>query len=262
MAIHDFNAQRLFVEAPLAAGGEVVLAAEPANYLVNVLRLDEGARLLVFNGRDGEWLAEIAQVRKRACTLRVVELARAQQGGPDLDYLFAPLKRARLDYMVQKATELGVARLRPVLTQRTIAERVNGERMRANVIEAAEQCGILRVPEVAEPMKLDKVLAGWDAGQDRSEGVSQEGRYAGRRLILADEAAEVASPLAALAAIPRGTPLAVLIGPEGGFAPAERAALLSKPYVTPLSLGPRIMRADTAAVAVLALVNAALGDWM
>lgn len=246
MPIHDFNAQRLFVEAPLVSGAEIALAAEQANYLVNVLRLGAGARLCVFNGRDGEWLAEIAEVRKRGCTLGLVEQVRAQESGPDLHYLFAPLKRSRLDYMVQKATEMGVARLRPVLTQRTIAERVNGERMRSNVIEAAEQCGILRVPDVDEPARLEKVIAGWDAG---------------RRLILADEAADVANPLDALAAIPRGSPLAVLIGPEGGFAPAERESLLGKPYVTRLSLGPRIMRADTAAVAILALVNAALGDW-
>ncbi len=250
MAIHDFNAQRLFVAVPLAGGSEVALAPEQANYLVNVLRLGEGARLYVFNGRDGEWLAEIAAVRKRGAMLRMLELARPQAAGPDVDYLFAPLKRARLDYMVQKATEMGVARLRPVLTRHTIAERVNTERMRANVIEAAEQCGILRVPEVAEPEKLDRVLAGWGAGLD-----------AARRLIVADEAAEVASPLAALGAIPRGAPLAVLIGPEGGFAASERELLAGKPYVTRLSLGPRIMRADTAAVAVLALVNATLGDW-
>lgn len=246
MAIHDFTSQRLHVDAPLAEGAEVPLGEAQANYLVNVLRLGEGARLLVFNGCDGEWRASIDVVKKRSCTLRVEALERAQEAGPDVDYLFAPLKRSRLDYMVQKATEMGVARLRPVLTRHTIADRVNTERMKANVIEAAEQCGILRVPEVTEPEKLDKVLAGWDAG---------------RRLILCDEVAEVKSPLEALAAVPNGTPLAVLIGPEGGFAPAEREALLAKPYVTGLSLGPRIMRADTAAVAVLALVNAALGDW-
>ena len=246
MAIHDFTSQRLHVDAPLAECAEVPLGEAQANYLVNVLRLGEGARLLVFNGRDGEWRSSIAAVKKRSCTLRVEALERAQEAGPDVDYLFAPLKRSRLDYMVQKATEMGVARLRPVLTRHTIADRVNTERMKANVIEAAEQCGILRVPEVAEPEKLEKVMAGWDAG---------------RRLILCDEAAEVRSPLEALAAVPNGAPLAVLIGPEGGFAPAEREALLAKPYVTGLSLGPRIMRADTAAVAVLALVNAALGDW-
>jgi 16S rRNA (uracil1498-N3)-methyltransferase len=170
---------------------------------------------------------------------------RPQQNGPDVHYIFAPLKHARLDYMVQKATELGVAHLQPVLTHRTIAARVNLERMQANAIEAAEQCGVLRVPTVGELVKLYALLKSWDAK---------------RRLIFGDEAAQVASPLAALAGMADG-PLAVLIGPEGGFDPAERAALLDRPFATPISLGPRVMRADTAAVAALALVNAALGDW-
>ena len=165
--------------------------------------------------------------------------------GPDIDYVFAPLKRSRLDYMVQKAVELGVARLRPVLTQRTIAERVNLDRMRANVIEAAEQCGILHLAEVAAPLSLDKLLATWDPR---------------RRLIFCDEAAAVKNPLEVLAAL-QPQPLALLIGPEGGFDPKERAALQALPYVSAISLGPRIMRADTAAVAALALVNAKLGDW-
>jgi 16S rRNA (uracil1498-N3)-methyltransferase len=155
------------------------------------------------------------------------------------------LKRSRLDYMVQKATEMGVARLQPVLTRHTVAERVNGERMRANVIEAAEQCGILRVPDVATPERLDKVLTSWDAG---------------RRLIFCDEAAPIADPITALRDISPG-PLAVLIGPEGGFAAEEREALITLPFVTRIAMGPRIMRADTAAVAALTLVNAVLGDW-
>ena len=174
-----------------------------------------------------------------------VPQVRPQEGGPDIDYLFAPLKRARLDYMVQKATEMGVARLRPVLTHRTTPERVNMERMRANAIEAAEQCGILRIPEVGEPEKLDRVLAGWDAA---------------RPLIFCDEGSEERCPFTALARLQPG-PLALLIGPEGGFDEAERALLLTQPFVTRISLGPRILRADTAAVAALALVNAALGDW-
>lgn len=245
MAVHDFTSQRLFLTAPLSAGAEIPVEAEQANYLLNVLRMVEGDRLLVFNGRDGEWRAAIARVKKRGCTLVVSDQVRAQQGGPDIDYLFAPLKRSRLDYMVQKAVEMGVGRLCPVITRRTIADRVNGERMRANVIEAAEQCGVLRVPEVSEPVKLEAAIASWDAS---------------RRLILADEEAEVANPLAALAHVAAG-PVAVLIGPEGGFDPSERELLLGKPYVTRVSLGPRIMRADTAAVALLAVVNATLGDW-
>ncbi len=245
MAIRDVTSERLFVEAPLHAGADVALSEPQAHYLVNVLRLVAGASVLIFNGRDGEWRAELTQVKKRSATLGVVNQTRPQTDGPDVDYLFAPLKRSRLDYMVQKAVEMGVARLRPVITQRTIAERVNLERMRANAIEAAEQCGVLRLPQVCEPATLDKTLASWDAS---------------RTLIFCDEAAIGKSPLEVLAGLPTG-PLAVLIGPEGGFAPAERDSLLARPFVRPLTLGPRIMRADTAAVAALALVNAALGDW-
>ena len=181
----------------------------------------------------------------RGASLAVERQLRPQAGGPDLHYLFAPLKRARLDYMVQKATELGVARLVPVITRHTIAERVNLDRMRANVVEAAEQCGILRVPQVAEPVTLAKALAALEPD---------------RRLVFCDEAAPVQDPVKALQALETG-PLAVLIGPEGGFADDERAALIALPYVVRLALGPRIMRADTAAVAALTLVNAVLGDW-
>lgn len=245
MPLEDFDAPRLYVDAPLALGAHLQLDAAQANYVVAVMRLKAGDTLLVFNGRDGEWAADVIPGRKRGCELSIRQQTRPQDVPQDIHYLFAPLKRARLDYMVQKAAELGVSRLVPVLTRRTVAERVNLERMRANCIEAAEQCGILTVPVVAEPMKLEAVLAGWDAG---------------RRLIVCDEAADIASPVAALSALAPG-PLAVLIGPEGGFAPEERASLLAKPFVTRLSLGPRIMRADTAAVAALALVNAVLGDW-
>ena len=182
---------------------------------------------------------------RRDVALQIADQARPQQSGPDLHYLFAPLKHARLDYMVQKATEMGASLLAPVLTQRTNVARVNLERMRANAIEAAEQCGILHIPEVVEPRKLEPVLAAWNPN---------------RRLVLCDEGAATRDPIAALRAIAPG-PLAVLIGPEGGFAPSEREALLGRPFVTPIALGPRIMRADTAAVAALALVNSVLGDW-
>jgi 16S rRNA (uracil1498-N3)-methyltransferase len=245
MAIRDLTSERLFVDAPLEPGARVSLGEDPAHYLVTVLRLPAGARVLVFNGRDGEWQAELTDIKKRSAVLAVEHQTRPQIDGPDIDHVFAPLKRSRLDYMVQKAVEMGVARLRPVLTQRTIAERVNLDRMRANVIEAAEQCGVLRLPEVTEPVAFDKMLAAWDPS---------------RRLIFCDEAAAVKNPLEALGAI-APQPLALLIGPEGGFDGKERAALLAKPYVTAISLGPRIMRADTAAVAALALVNARLGDW-
>jgi 16S rRNA (uracil1498-N3)-methyltransferase len=242
---YDFRSPRLFLDADLGDGATVPLAREQANYLLNVLRLGNGDGVLVFNGRDGEWLAGIEVSGKRSASLVLERQTRAQSGGPDLHYLFAPLKRSRLDYMVQKATEMGVARLQPVLTRHTVAERVNGERMRANVIEAAEQCGILRVPDVATPERLDKVLTSWDAG---------------RRLIFCDEAAPIADPITALRDISPG-PLAVLIGPEGGFAAEEREALITLPFVTRIAMGPRIMRADTAAVAALTLVNAVLGDW-
>lgn len=242
---YDFRSPRLFIEADLGDGASVALEREQANYLLNVLRLGGGDGVLVFNGRDGEWLARIEVAGKRKASLAIERQTRPQSNGPDIHYLFAPLKRARLDYMVQKATEMGVARLQPVLTRHTIAERVNGERMRANVIEAAEQCGILSVPEVTAPERLDRVLATWDAG---------------RRLIFCDEGAPIADPVAALREIAPG-PLAVLIGPEGGFAPEEREALIALPFVTRIAMGPRIMRADTAAVAALSLVNAVLGDW-
>jgi 16S rRNA (uracil1498-N3)-methyltransferase len=240
-----FHAPRLFVASPIEPDARLACTPEQANYLLNVLRLGEGDEILVFNGRDGEWRARLVDVGKRRCTLACREQTREQAAGPDVDYLFAPLKHARLDYMVQKATEMGVARLQPVLTRRTIAARVKLERMRANVIEAAEQCGILRIPEVAEPQRLERLLDDWDKS---------------RRLILCDEAAEVENPIAALSAVAPG-PLAVLIGPEGGFEEAERALLKKQPFVVAISLGPRVLRADTAAVAALALVNGVLGDW-
>jgi 16S rRNA (uracil1498-N3)-methyltransferase len=239
------SAVRLHVDAPLFEGARAETASQQAHYLGNVMRLATGARVLLFNGCDGEWLAEIASIRRNDCELQVLERTREQSGGPDFHYLFAPLKKARLDYMVQKATELGVAAIRPVITRRTIAERVKLERMQANVIEAAEQCGVLRVPEVHEPEKLEAVLKAWEPE---------------RSLIFADESAEMSSPLEALRLVPRG-PAALLIGPEGGFDAAERQMLRALPYVHAISLGPRIMRADTAGVAALALMNAVLGDW-
>jgi 16S rRNA (uracil1498-N3)-methyltransferase len=245
MARHDFNAQRLLLQADLAEGAMVALSAGQANYVKNVLRLKEGDAILVFNGRDGEWRAGIADAGKRGASVRIGAKVRDQEDGPDIDYLFAPLKRARLDYMVQKATEMGAGRLQPVLTRRTTPERVNLERMRANVIEAAEQCGILRIPEVIAPRKLTALLGDWD----------QE-----RTLIFCDEASEEGCPFTTLARVRPG-PLAVLVGPEGGFDESERALLASKPFVTSISLGPRMLRADTAAVAALALVNGVLGDW-
>ena len=242
----DFSSHRLLVDSPLSEGGRVALSREQAHYLGAVLRLQPGDGLLVFNGRDGEWAARIGGGGRKNPELVAGRQVRPQPPAGDLWYLFAPLKAARLDYMVQKAVEMGASRLMPVVTRRTNAARVNIGRMRANVVEAAEQCGVLAVPEVADDAALSKVLARWPAG---------------RRLIFCDEDADRADPLAALAQVPRGAPLAVLIGPEGGFSPEERADIVRLDGVVRLSLGPRILRADTAAVAALALVQASLGDF-
>ena len=241
----NFRAQRLFVDAPLHEGAQPELGKAQAHYLRNVLRLKPGSGILLFNGRDGEWQARLLEVTRNSCRLEVRTRTRPQHGGPDIVYLFAPLKRARLDYMVQKATEMGVARLQPVLTAHTQTSRINLARMRANAIEAAEQCGILRLPEISPPEKLTTFLA------TRNEK---------RHLIFCDEGADIIPPLDRLKEIGR-RPCAVLIGPEGGFSQEERARLTAAPQVTPLSLGPRILRADTAAIAALALINATLGDW-
>jgi 16S rRNA (uracil1498-N3)-methyltransferase len=251
MARYDFRSPRLFVEAPLAEGATLPLAPNQANYLVNVLRLKPGADVLVFNGRDGEWLAQLAASGKKAAKLAVTERTREQTAPGDLHYLFSPLKHARLDYMVQKAVELGASRLQPVIMRHTQTERVNLDRMRANAIEAAEQCGVLNIPEVAEPKKFDSFTRGWKPD---------------RLLVFCDEEADVKDPVAALASARGGgiagpPSVSVLIGPEGGFAENERAALLKLPNVVRVALGPRILRADTAAVAALALVQAVLGDW-
>lgn len=245
MAIRDFSSQRLFLDSPLSTGVEIACSKEQASYLRSVLRMEDGSGLLVFNGRDGEWRAHLLHQGKRGAALHIGEMTRAQDGGPDLWYVFAPLKRSRLDYMVQKAVEMGASRLVPVLTQHTVAERVNVDRMAANVVEAAEQCGVLRIADIADPVKLAVLMQTWPSE---------------RALIFCDEGASQTSPLGALAAIPRG-PLAVLIGPEGGFSEAERQSIRGQPFAHAISLGPRIMRADTAAVAALAVVNAVLGDW-
>ncbi|MBR0873929.1 16S rRNA (uracil(1498)-N(3))-methyltransferase [Bradyrhizobium tropiciagri] len=245
MPDHDFRSPRLFVDAPLSGGSTVTLDRDQSNYLGNVLRLSAGDTVLAFNGRDGEWRAEISG-RKRADTLTITAQTRAQDSLPDIACVFAPLKHARLDYMVQKAVEMGAARLQPVLTRYTQVSRVNGERMRANVIEAAEQCGIISLAEVADPVPFERFLAGRDET---------------RLLVFCDEAAEVANPVQALQAASTIGGIDVLIGPEGGFAEEERTLLLRQPKTVRLALGPRILRADTAAVAALALVQAALGDW-
>lgn len=235
---------RIHLESRLEPGHDIALSKEQGHYLAGVLRLVPGDPLRAFNAVDGEWLAYLATVSKKLVTIRCERRVADAVPPPDIDYAFAPLKHARLDYVVQKATELGVRRLRPVITQRTIAERVNLARMKANVIEAAEQCNLVYVPEVLEPARLEQVLKAWDAG---------------RALVYCDEAATVANPIAALREVQQ--PAAVLIGPEGGFTNDEKAHLRALPFVTAISLGPRIMRADTAAVAALTVVQACLGDW-
>jgi 16S rRNA (uracil1498-N3)-methyltransferase len=242
----DFRAPRLFIDGALSAGVTVGLDRNQSNYLGNVLRLAAGETVLVFNGRDGEWQAAIAG-RKRPDNLTIVTRTRPQDRLPDVAYVFAPLKHARLDYVVQKAVEMGAASLQPVLTRFTQVSRVNSERMRANVIEAAEQCGILSLAEVADPVALDRYLGH---------------REAQRLLVFCDEAADVADPVQALKEVQGASSgIDVLIGPEGGFAEDERELLLRQPNILRLALGPRILRADTAGVAALALVQAALGDW-
>ncbi len=248
MSRYDFNAPRLFVDAPLMTGVSVPLDRDQSNYVLNVLRLADGDVVLAFNGRDGEWRTRVAAKSRKAAALEATELARPQESGPDLHYLFAPLKHARLDYMVQKAAEMGVSRLSPVFTRRTQAARVNTGRMRANAIEAAEQCGILTIPDVDEPLRLEQTLANW--ADDRM-------------LIFCDEDAPVADPVAALGLASKSglSKFALLIGPEGGFDEAERRMIGAMNSAVAISLGPRILRADTAAVAALALVQATLGDW-
>jgi len=246
VARYDFRSPRLHVEAALAPGALVELGKPQVNYLCNVLRLKPGSHVLTFNGRDGEWRTEL-RAAGRHMVLAVQERTRAQTAPLDLHYLFAPLKRERLDYLVQKAVELGVSRLQPVITRHVQVTRLNLARMRANAIEAAEQCGILTLPEIAAPLTFHQMLAS---------------REAQRLLVFCDEDADVKDPVAALGAQRANQrPLAVLVGPEGGFAEEERAALTRLPNVVRLSLGPRILRADTAAVAALALVQATLGDW-
>jgi 16S rRNA (uracil1498-N3)-methyltransferase len=236
---------RLYVDAPLAAGTSVALSRQQAHYVANVMRLKAGDALRLFNGRDGEYLCTIETAGKRGGAVTCTEQTAGHRQPPDLDYLFAPLKHARLDYMAQKATEMGARRLRPVFTERTVAGRVNLERLKANTIEAAEQCNMVTVPEVLPPEPLDAILAQWDPS---------------RRLIVCDETAPIADPLAVLKALPPG-PLALLIGPEGGFSEVEAEGLRALGFVTAISLGPRVMRADTAAVAALALIQAVHGDW-
>jgi 16S rRNA (uracil1498-N3)-methyltransferase len=251
MARYDFRTPRLFVAAPLGPNAAVTLEAAQVHYLVNVLRMTPGDPVLIFNGADGEWKARLTAPGKRNAALAIEAQTRPQPPPGNLRYLFSPLKRARLDYMVQKAVEMGVSRLHPVIMRHTQADRVNLDRMRANAIEAAEQCGILTIPEIAAPLDFAAAIA--------ALGPSCH-------LVFCDEEAPCGDPVAALRADlgeahGNGAELAVLIGPEGGFSEEERATLLRRPRTSRIALGPRILRADTAAVAALAVVQAAAGDW-
>ncbi|MBD8553364.1 16S rRNA (uracil(1498)-N(3))-methyltransferase [Rhizobium sp. CFBP 8762] len=241
----NFRLQRLFIDQPLHAGAAIEATKEQVNYLANVLRFGEGDPVLVFNGRDGEWQANLTFATRKRIQLILVEQTRAQTPVPDLHYLFAPLKVGRLDYLVQKAVEMGAGVLQPVMTQHVQGRITSLERLEANVIEAAEQCGILSIPRVHEPQKLMDLLERWPAE---------------RRIVFCDESEAGQNPLPVLKDISERK-LALLIGPEGGFSQAEREHLRSLPFVTPIPLGPRILRADTAAVAAMAVVQATLGDW-
>ncbi|MES0826164.1 16S rRNA (uracil(1498)-N(3))-methyltransferase [Ruegeria sp. SCP11] len=235
---------RLYVEHPLGPGQSVDLTREQAHYLFGVMRLAVGGQVALFNGKDGEWLAEVAEAGKRGGVLSCVEQTKPLQLPPDLWFLFAPIKKARTDFIVEKAAEMGAARILPVQTEFTNSERIRQDRLQAHAVEAAEQCGGTFVPEVADLQRLDRLLDAWPEG---------------RHLMFCNEA-EVGSALR-LAANEKGQPWAILIGPEGGFSDRERARLTALPYAHVVSLGPRILRADTAAVAALTMWQQALGDW-
>jgi 16S rRNA (uracil1498-N3)-methyltransferase len=237
---------RLFIPHDLAAGAELALDHAQSHYLASVMRQGVGDEVLLFNGRDGEWLSRVTAVTKRAVAVRAESLARPQAAGPDLDLVVALVKRGRLETIVEKAAELGARRVRLLITERTNADRARVERLTAIAIEAAEQTGRLDAPQVLEPVKLAKLVEGWDVG---------------RRLLFCDEAGDAQPLLAALGDQSTG-PWAILIGPEGGFSPKERAILRALDFAIPVSLGPRILRADTAAISALTLWQAVLGDWV
>jgi 16S rRNA (uracil1498-N3)-methyltransferase len=233
---------RLYVDQPLGDGQAVRLSPDQAHYLTGVMRLVAGSPLLLFNGRDGEWRATLTDASKRGAIATPDSLLKPLRLPPDLWLVFAPIKKARTDFIVEKAVELGTARILPVQTRHTNSERIRQDRLQAHAVEAAEQCGATYVPEVADLIALDKLLATWPED---------------RRLYWCDETA-LGQPATLT---PATGPAAILIGPEGGFSAEEAARLRARPNVTALSLGPRILRADTAAIAALTLWQAACGDW-
>ncbi len=241
----NYKLARLFVDNPIIAGIEFESGPEQTHYLTNVLRLGEGDALLVFNGRDGEWLGRLKPRGRKRAFIHIESQTRPQPPAADLVYCFAPLKQGRLDYMVQKAVEMGAGLLQPVITQHCQVTNIGMVRIQANAIEAAEQCGVLAVPQCRSPVKLVALLEAWE--QDR-------------RLIFCDEDSKTNNPVPALQDI-REDKLGLLVGPEGGFSESEREKLRKLPFVTAIPLGPRILRADTAAVAALTILQAIKGDW-
>jgi len=239
---------RLFVDAPMRAGSILAPDKSQSNYLGNVLRMRTGDELVVFNGIEGAWRAAITRSGGKALELTVCELVAPQTPPSDLWYGFAPLKTGRLDYMVQKATEMGAGIIQPVITRHTQKTRLKPDRLRANVVEAAEQCEVLSLPGIAEEIPLPRLIASWSEQQPA------------RMLVFADEGEASASPMEALQGL-AGRRIGLLIGPEGGFSNEERALLRQQEFVIPISLGPRILRADTAAVAALAVIQSIIGDW-
>jgi len=240
---------RLFIADALPGAGLVALNQEQSHYLANVMRARLGAPVALFNGHDGEWASEIAEIKKRSVTLRITEKIKAQATEPDLTLAFAPIKKARIDFIAQKATELGVGHLQPIYTRRTNVERVKCERLHANAVEAAEQCERLTVPTVSDPIKLSQLLADWPDG---------------RMIMFCDEDLSGKSAHDALSALTedqKNKPWAIVIGPEGGFDDKERAAIKKMPQTVVVSLGPRVLRADTAAMAAISIWQSAIGDW-
>lgn len=241
----NYKMQRLFTDLPLQTGQPIEAPAETAHYLLNVLRMRDGGEILLFNGRDGEWLARIEPISKKRVSLYPETQVRPQPAAPDFHFCFAPLKTGRMDYMIQKAVEMGASVLQPVITQHCQMPKLNSERMQANMREAAEQCGVLSLPQYREPLRFQKFMEQWDSS---------------RVLIFCDEAHDTNNPLHLLAPL-KDKPAAVFIGPEGGFSEEERQHLRKQPFVTAIPLGPRILRADTAAVTAMAIIQASIGDW-
>jgi 16S rRNA (uracil1498-N3)-methyltransferase len=239
---------RLYLDTPLAAGARIALEREQTSYLLTVLRMKAGESVIVFNGRDGAWLTRIADDHRKGAVLEAVVQTEHQTPASDLWFGFAPLRTGRLDYLVQKATEMGAATIQPVITQYTQVSRLKADKLAANIIEAAEQCEVLSVPTLGPEIGLGELVAGW------------RHHHGLRRLIFCDESAPSHSPMRQLGEL-AGLPVGILVGPEGGFSDAERNLLLAQDFVVPISLGPRILRADTAAVAALSVVQAIIGDW-